>query len=60
MPNNYHTLGRLLKYDLGHSVLTPEVMQNNWGYGSEVDESHVRFGMHRQHAAVVGFLLWRI
>jgi len=60
MQNNYHTLGWLLKYKLRHSVLTSEAMQNNQRYGSQVDESDVRFGLRKKHAAVVGFLLRRI
>jgi len=60
MPNNHHTFGRLQKNDLGHSVLTSGLMQNNRRYSTRVDESHVRFGMRRKHAVEVGFLLRRI
>jgi len=57
MPNNHHTLGQLQKNDLGYSVLTLELMQNNRRYGTWVDESHVRFSMRRKDAAEVGFSL---
>jgi len=60
MPNDNHTLGSLVNYNLGPSVLISEAIANNqWNY-IQVDESHVIFGMHRKHVEREGFLRRRI
>lgn len=50
MSNNNHILGWLLDYDLGHLIITPEVIQTTWRKGAQVEDSHVRLSMRRKCA----------
>ena len=60
MPNDNHTFGLLINYNLGPSVLASEAIPKNEGNGRVVDESHVRFGLRRKHTEAEGFLRRRI
>ena len=56
MPNNNHILGWPLDYGVGHSIITSEVIQTTWRKGAQVEDSHVRFGMHGKRAGEEGSL----